>query len=112
MTWILAIFKIFSARYMHKWNSCLEGNENFIANEWSKQLSGLTGRDIKRGLANWNNDWPPSSNEFKKACMLIKRAAPYHRDYISIKCIESDSDRHNRRVSGAAKIKQIKALIK
>lgn len=67
--WISALFKKFDARYPHKWASGIEGNEKIAVEEWSQVLAGLTGEDIKRGLENWKGDWPPSAEEFRKACI-------------------------------------------
>lgn len=39
------------------------------AREWSEGLAGFTPDQIKRGLAAWDGDWPPSLPEFKKACL-------------------------------------------
>ncbi|GMR16820.1 MAG: hypothetical protein BMS9Abin31_1207 [Gammaproteobacteria bacterium] len=66
--WVLGIFKKLQLRYPHKWDSGIEGIEKEMVKEWSGILSGLTGNDIKRGLKGWNENWPPSSVEFLKAC--------------------------------------------
>ncbi len=111
ITWILAIFKKFSARYIHKWDSAIEGREKEIAIEWSKYLSGLTGKDIKRGLENWCEDWPPSCIEFKKSCMKTKRTAPYHKEIIPNRLIESDELKADRKAKGIAELIKIRKLI-
>ena len=36
--------------------------------EWSEQLAGITGAQVKSGLAKWDSDWPPSCSEFRKIC--------------------------------------------
>ena len=36
--------------------------------EWSEQLTGITGEQVKSGLAKWDSDWPPSCAEFRKIC--------------------------------------------
>ena len=36
---------------------------------WAKELAGLTGEDIRRGLEAWQGDWPPNAKEFRKACL-------------------------------------------
>lgn len=38
-------------------------------NEWAEILGGLTGEQIKHGLGVWRQDWPPSADEFKSACI-------------------------------------------
>lgn len=111
ITWTLAIFKKFSARYIHKWDSAIEGREKEIATEWSSYLSGLTGEDIKRGLENWAEDWPPSCVEFKKACMKIKRAASYHKEIIPNRSIESDELKAQRKSKGISELNKIRKLI-
>jgi len=37
--------------------------------EWSDLLADVSGEQVKRGLANWREDWPPSAPEFRKACL-------------------------------------------
>lgn len=66
--WIAQIFKKFQVRYGHKWSSFIDGIEELAVQEWSEQLSGLTGDEIKYGLDTWKEDWPPSSVEFVKCC--------------------------------------------
>lgn len=66
--WITELFKKFQARYIHKWVSAIQGIEEQAVKEWSEQLSGLTGDEIKRGLDEWTEDWPPSAPEFVKCC--------------------------------------------
>lgn len=63
------MFLKFQARYPHKWSSGIEGIEETAIKEWSEQLAGLTGEQIKHGLDSWLEDWPPSAPEFKKVCM-------------------------------------------
>jgi len=46
----------------------MQGIEETAIKEWSEQLSGLSGDDIKRGLDGWLEDWPPSAPEFVKCC--------------------------------------------
>lgn len=36
--------------------------------EWAQGLAGMTGDDIKRGLDEWQGEWPPSLPEFVAAC--------------------------------------------
>lgn len=68
-SWISALFLRFQGRYGFKWLGGIEGIENEAVTEWSEQLAGLTGEQIKKGLTDWNGDWPPSSEEFKKCCL-------------------------------------------
>jgi hypothetical protein len=37
--------------------------------EWARELAGLSGADIARGLEEWVDDWPPSAPEFRRACL-------------------------------------------
>lgn len=37
--------------------------------EWSEQMAGVTGEQVRQGLDQWNEDWPPSCAEFKKICV-------------------------------------------
>jgi hypothetical protein len=62
------VFKKLQARYLHKWTSAIEGIEETAISEWSEKLTGLTGENIKQGFDSWNNDWPPSADEFVRAC--------------------------------------------
>jgi len=67
-SWVSALFKRFQARYGHRWVSAIDGIEEVAVEEWRNRLSGVTGEQIKHGLESWDGDWPPSSEEFKKAC--------------------------------------------
>jgi hypothetical protein len=37
--------------------------------EWAHGLAGMTGEQIRRGLDSWQEPWPPSLPEFKRACI-------------------------------------------
>lgn len=91
----MAIFEKFQARYTHKWTAAIEGIEEIAINEWSEQLSGLSGEDIKYGLDNWKEDWPPSAPEFKKACTRIASAC--HREFAPDRLLESDDVKNRRK---------------
>lgn len=67
--WISAIFKKFQARYLHKWTSAIEGIEQIAVDEWSKVLAGLNGEEINHGFDTWKEEWPPSAEEFRAACV-------------------------------------------
>lgn len=52
--------------------------------EWRRGLAGVTGEQIRRGLATWDAAWPPTLPEFRKACLGIAddwehRGAAYRR---------------------------------
>lgn len=67
--WTTQLFKKFQARYGHKWVSAIQGIEELAVTEWSEQLAGLTGDQIKHGLDTWTEDWPPCAPEFRKCCL-------------------------------------------
>ena len=69
--WITELFKVFQVRYLSKWTSQIDGIEERAVKEWSEGLAGLNGNDIKHGLDNWDNQWPPAMDEFKKCCLGI-----------------------------------------
>lgn len=66
-----ALFSKFQVRYGAKWTSALSSPEliRLAVTEWSEQLAGVTGEQVRRGLAVWDEDWPPSSPQFRKACL-------------------------------------------
>lgn len=66
-----ALFSKFQVRYGAKWTSALSSPEliRLAVTEWSEQLAGVTGEQVRRGLAVWAEDWPPSSPQFRKACL-------------------------------------------
>lgn len=83
MAAVAAIFATFSRRYLHKWDSAIEGRAKDVAVEWSERLGGLTADDVKRGLESWTEDWPPSSEEFRKACLgQTTKANEFGLDYV------------------------------
>jgi hypothetical protein len=69
--WVAGIFKKFQVRYGHKWTSGISGIEQLAVQEWAKGLAGFTGEQIATGLEYWTGDWPPSMDEFKRACLCI-----------------------------------------
>ena len=69
--WITELFKFFQVRYLSKWSSQIAGIEERAVQEWAEGLAGLNGNDIKHGLDNWDNQWPPGMDEFKKCCLGI-----------------------------------------
>lgn len=121
-TWVAAIFDRLQARYGHKWVSAVDGIEETAIREWSMRLAGLTGRQIKRGLDSWSSDWPPSSEEFRGACLGTKNGAnEFGLDYVpayyrpqpireKAKLLSSD-ERDARRADAAERIKEMRAAI-
>ena len=69
--WVSALFSKFQVRYGHKWTSAMPSPELIRLGvcEWSEQLAGLTGEQVKKGLNSWSSDWPPSCTEFRSACL-------------------------------------------
>lgn len=97
---------------MHKWDSAIDGREESVACEWLERLSQLTGTQIKNGLDNWNESWPPTCDEFKNCCLKQKTSIPYHRFVEPKLLLESDSEKAHRKQLGTDQIKIIKAMIK
>ena len=81
LSWVSALFKKLQARYGHKWSTCIEGIEEMAVTEWSQGLAGLTGEQIKKGLDNLTDGWPPSLPEFRAAC-LNKQVNGFGLDYV------------------------------
>ena len=67
--WITELFKVFQSRYFAKWTKPIEGIEERAVKEWAAGLDGITGDQLKAGVDNWKNDWPPSLPEFKACCL-------------------------------------------
>lgn len=104
---------------MHKWTSAIEGIEEVAVKEWSEGLAGMDGEQIKRGLEEWDSDWPPSLDEFKNACVGKKvngfgldYTPEYHRPQRKQeRLLSSDArDAHRKEVSGKA-VNGIKKLL-
>jgi len=102
--WVAAIFEKFQARYSHKWTSGIEGIEDTAITEWSNELNGLTGEQVKTGLEAWKGDWPPSAPEFRKACLGtvtndlgLDYTPPYHREFAPDRLLESDDVKDRRK---------------
>jgi len=91
--------------------------EEDAVTEWAEQLSGLTGEQIKHGLVEWDGDWPPSSTEFRKACLDVGKnefgldyIPEYHRTAPVERRIESDelkAKRKDQYETGLANLKNI-----
>ena len=67
--------------YGHKWLSIIDSDEllSLAVEEWSERLAGLTGEQIKQGIANLTGEWPPTSIEFRSICVgsLLHNKAAY-----------------------------------
>ena len=78
-----ALFSKFQVRYGHKWTSAMPTEEltRLAVSEWSGQLGGLTGDDVRRGLDAWREDWPPSAPQFRRCCLagndVLHKGAAY-----------------------------------
>ena len=94
--WISAIFKKFQYRYGSKFLANIEGIEEGVVAEWQKGLAGFSGLDIKRGLEVWQEDWPPSLPEFKRACKEKRIAC--HEIYKALPVLKSDSDKAKKEI--------------
>ena len=58
----------FQARYLQRWSKAIQGIEDFAVSEWVRCLSGLTPEDVRHGLDNLPDDWPPTVGEFRNLC--------------------------------------------
>ena len=68
-SWVSALFAKLQARYGYRWSSAYPGEvlPGALA-EWAEGLSGVTGEQIKAGLAALDSPWPPSLPEFREIC--------------------------------------------
>lgn len=75
------LFAKFAARYGSRWTSQWSDSDllRIARHEWYATLKNMKLGDIKRGLDQWHEDWPPNVVEFKKTCI----PAPCYRDYPS-----------------------------
>ena len=104
--WVLALFKKFQGRYLHKWTSAIEDIEREAMQEWSEVLGGLSGEQIKRGLSSWGNDWPPTAHEFRKACEGVE-SKPYHKPFEKEQIYIANPGTEKARVSAMSDIKKM-----
>ena len=115
--WVAALFKKFQVLYLHKWSSALEGIEDYAVHEWSEALGGLTGDQIKNGLANLDDEWPPSAISFRRLCegkgingFGLDYVPECYRETKREKLIESDESKAKHKAaykSGMAGLKDI-----
>jgi len=97
----------------------MEGIEDTAVTEWSQGLSGLTGEQIKNGLDNFKEDWPPSLPSFRAACEG-KGINGFGLDYIPEcyretkreRLIESDENKEKHRKAYSVGIGDIKSILK
>jgi len=72
--------------------SALENGLAMFETEWAEGLAGLSGDDIRCGIA-WvrdNSDWPPSISEFRSACQAGMTA---EQRAFAARLSEAESDR-------------------
>jgi hypothetical protein len=117
--WVLALFKKLQALYLHKWTSALEGIEKTAMTEWAQALGGLSGEQIKTGLANLNSEWPPSAIDFRKLCenkqtngLGLDYAPPYHSQVKRDRTLDSDENKERRRKAYSIGMGGIKDILK
>lgn len=114
-----AVMAKFSMRYLHKWDSAIDGRELEVAAEWAERLAGLTPEQIRHGLDAWGSEWPPSSEEFRKACLGqsetlnehgLNFVPPYHAEYkITYRSrLLSNDDRDARRAQVRAGLAEMR----
>lgn len=117
--WVSALFSKFQVRYGHKWVSVIEGIEETAVTEWSQGLAGLTGEQIKFGLDNLTDEWPPSLPAFRAAC-TGKGVNGFGLDYIPEcyrekkreRLIESDENKEAHRKAYSVGMGGIKDILK
>lgn len=80
--WIAALFERFHARYGNRWVSAIEKIEKVAVSEWAKGLAGVTGEQIKNGLAKLDNHWPPTMTEFRDICLNKTKSNEFGMNYI------------------------------
>jgi hypothetical protein len=118
ISWVSALFKKFQAIYLHKWTSAIEGIEDLAVVEWSQGLSGLSGEQIKLGIANLSEDWPPSVIAFRALCegkrangLGLDYAPPYHSQVKRDKTLDSDENKEKRRKAHSVGMGNIRDIL-
>lgn len=121
-TWTIAIFKKLQSRYGSKWNAALEGVEAVAVVEWSRGLAGYTGIEIKRGLDEWQSEWPPSLPEFAAACKgkklglngygMAYTPEVYRNRERNPRKLLSSGDREATRLKAIHQVRELKATLK
>lgn len=120
---VAAVMAKFSVRYLHKWDSAIDGRELEVTAEWAERLAGLTPEQILHGLDSWDAEWPPSCEEFRRACLGAQKVnefglnyvPEYHRQGKRItdrSRLLSNDDRDRRRAGYRAGLSDLKAALK
>ena len=94
-----------TAIYGHRWS----GNHGLVDEDdtWALALSGMTARDLARGLSQCirigasrsvtgDDDWPPTAGEFRQLCM--RDAHPERALYLAPAAITTISEIEKRRI--------------
>ncbi len=104
---------------MHKWTSAIEGIEDTAVNEWSQALAGISGEQIKVGLDNLSEDWPPSAIAFKALCegrqangLGLDFTPPYHTEVKRERLIESDESKAKHKAAHKKGMAGLKDILK
>lgn len=92
--------------------------------EWSRGLTGITGQQIRTGLNSLSGEWPPTCEEFRRACLGksngkneygMNYVPEYHRPENRItrrdRLLSSD-ERDRRRQVALDGLREIKAKLK
>ena len=100
----------------------IDGIEEVAVTEWAQGLAGITGAQMKRGLENWQGDWPPSLTEFRDACLGLKHGKnQYGLDYVPQHLrapirenarLLSSTERDAKREAVKGKIEEMRAAIR
>jgi hypothetical protein len=113
------LFEKFQARYLSKWTTALEGIESTAVSEWSQALSGLTGEQIKNGLDNLTDEWPPSAPAFRALCegkgingFGLDYVPECYRETKRERLIESDENKEKHRKAYSVGMGGIKSILK
>lgn len=85
--------------YGHRWTSSYgESDED---GTWAVGLSGLTGRDLARGLNDCmkrEGEWPPTLPQFRRMCM--EYSVPEHRPFPPAeRLVESDAHKEHKKAT-------------
>ena len=120
ISWISALFKKFQAIYGHKWVISIEGIEETAVTEWSQGLAGLSGEDVKRGIDNLHDEWPPSLPVFRALCkgksvngFGLDYVPEYHRPAIRNpeRILSSDKRDANRKKVASKAMADIRSIL-
>lgn len=116
--WVASILSKLQAIYLHKWTSAIEGIEELVVTEWSQALAGLSGEQIKLGLNNLPEGWPPSAIDFRALCegrnangLGTDYKPPYHTAFKRDRAIESDENKEKHEAAYQSGISGLKNIL-